>query len=321
MKRAYLLGALPVLALFILGVFCMTSDCASRSAASPVLRGASPTPEFNSHWRQGKAEITRFDLEQVRYGEIRKGEAMLIYVVEPFLPETQVKYEGHASADRPVSVLKLNLTREFHTGIYPYSMMTSVFSPLSDSTDRPYKITQTAQEWCGHTFTQVNNRGDHFDVQSFSYFQDEGDRRFRTEPAFTEDELWMRVRLDPSSLPTGTLRVIPRLDHQRMRHADFTAEIAVARVRRIDTDAVDPDRAVIEYELQYTELPRVLRLRFEEFFPHRIVGWEEELHVKEGDETVVLTTRAHRTHDLMSDYWNHNSVRDSVLRKELGILF
>jgi hypothetical protein len=289
-------------------------------AAPSTLPGAAATTMFNEHWRQGKAEISRYELEQERYGEIRQGEAMLVYVIEPFLPETQVKYEGHPATDRHESVLKLNLTRKFHTGIYPYSMMTSVFSPLSDPGGHPYKITQTSQEWCGQTFTQVNNRGDHFDVRSFSYFQDEGDERFRTAPSLTEDELWMRVRLDPSSLPTGTVSVIPRLDHQRMRHTGFRAETATARVRRFD-DSGSSAVIVLEYELRYTELPRVLRLRFEESFPHRIVGWEEELRKGEGDTAVVLTTRARLTNDMMSDYWNRNSVADSTLRKELGMLY
>ncbi|MBR9974894.1 MAG: septum formation inhibitor Maf [Bacteroidetes bacterium] len=321
MKRTYLLVSLPFLALFALGlVYTTCIECVSLAAAPTALPGVAPTPAFNGHWRQGKAEISRFELEQERYGEIRQGEAMLVYVVEPFLPETQVKYEGHPAPDRHESVLKLNLTRKFHTGIYPYSMMTSVFSPLSDPGGHPYKITQSSQEWCGHTFTQVNNRGDHFDVRSFSYFQDEGDERFRMDSTITEDELWMRVRLDPASLHTGTVSIIPRLDHQRMRHTGFRAETATARVRRI-SDAGSSDAAVLEYELRYAELPRVLRLRFEEDFPHRIVGWEEELRKGDGDDAIVLTTRARLTNEMMSDYWNRNSHADSTLRKELGMKY
>ena len=47
--------------------------------------------EFKEYWYAGKAEITSYELEQARYGELRKGNAVLIYVTEPFLSEKQVK--------------------------------------------------------------------------------------------------------------------------------------------------------------------------------------------------------------------------------------
>ncbi len=49
--------------------------------------------EFKRFWLQGFAEISRFELEQVRYGEIHKGDAVLIYVTEEFLIDKQVKSE------------------------------------------------------------------------------------------------------------------------------------------------------------------------------------------------------------------------------------
>lgn len=49
---------------------------------------------FLDYRYQGKAELNRFDLQQERYGEIREGDAVLIFVMEDFLPETQVKYEN-----------------------------------------------------------------------------------------------------------------------------------------------------------------------------------------------------------------------------------
>ncbi len=92
---------------------------------------ANTNSSFSDYWYQGKAELNRFELKQVRYGEIREGDAVLVFVTEDFLPETQVKYEYKPVSEQPVSALKLNFTRKFLTGVYPYSMMSSVFTPVS----------------------------------------------------------------------------------------------------------------------------------------------------------------------------------------------
>src|SRR5690606_11722530 len=75
---------------------------------------------FKSYWFDGQAEITSYTLEQERYGEIREGTAVLIYVTEDFLPGAQVKADQPSETNIPV--LKLNKTKNFITGIYPYSI-------------------------------------------------------------------------------------------------------------------------------------------------------------------------------------------------------
>jgi hypothetical protein len=103
---------------------------------------------FNDYWYQGKAEITAYAVEQERYGEIRKAEQVNIFVTEDFSARKQVKLDDPAAAgaDR-VPVLKLNTVRRYHTGIYDYSMMQSVFTPVSG--DKTLKTTCSVQDWCG----------------------------------------------------------------------------------------------------------------------------------------------------------------------------
>ena len=50
--------------------------------------------------------------------------------------------------------MKLNFTKKFVTGIYPYSLMFSSFTPADAS--RTLKTTMTGQEWCGEVFSQLN---------------------------------------------------------------------------------------------------------------------------------------------------------------------
>jgi hypothetical protein len=137
------------------------------------------SPEWKQRWYAGKAEVSRFRLDQARYGEVREGDAVLVFVTEDFLPETQVKFEGRPAPDAPVSVLKLNAMRTFNTGVYPYSTMTSVFSPVA-AQNGPYKVTTSVQEWCGHVFMQLNRRDSGYSGVYYSYFQAEGRRRLRT---------------------------------------------------------------------------------------------------------------------------------------------
>ena len=84
--------------------------------------------QFKEYWYAGKAEISSYKLEQARYGELRNGTAALIFVTEDFLPEVQVKADRQNETNIPV--LKVNATKNFNTGIYPYSVMTSTFYPV-----------------------------------------------------------------------------------------------------------------------------------------------------------------------------------------------
>jgi hypothetical protein len=276
--------------------------------------------QFGDYWHQGKAEINRFDLRQVRYGEIHKGDAVLIFVTEDFLKEEQVKYE-HGSGDSDIqSVLKLNFNRKFYTGIYPYSMMTSTFFPIQSSENHAIKISSTVQEWCGHSYMQLNNHSNIFSVQLNSYFQKEGDKKFDVQQTILEDEIWTLIRINPDKLPIGEIKVIPGMQFVRLLHTDFKGNPAFAEKKII----LDPDlsqKSLIQYSLQYQELSRRLDITYEEEFPHQILAWEESykpLSVN-SNKNELMITKARRTNTMMLDYWTKNNVADSTYRKHLGI--
>ena len=174
-------------------------------------------PTFDKYWYQGRAELTRYELRQHRYGDTHEGEAVLIFVTEPFLPGLQVKQE-HGDTASSVSVLKLNAYRRFYTGIYPYTLMTSSFTPATKGGAPTLKVTNTVQEWCGQTFTQVNRRADGLHTVTYSYKQDEGDRRLTLPSAPLEDGLWAQLRVDPSAIADGDQELVPGLDYLRFWH-------------------------------------------------------------------------------------------------------
>ena len=88
-------------------------------AAAPSAPGKAPGPSFDTHWHDGKAELDGYRLTIERYGHARQGRAVAIYVTEPFSRSRHVKLDDPSRTPGDVvDVLKLNLVRDFQTGIY-----------------------------------------------------------------------------------------------------------------------------------------------------------------------------------------------------------
>ena len=84
--------------------------------------------DFWAHWGDGKAELNGYSLKQPRYGAVRSGISVLIFVTEDFSDARRVKADaGKHPASDVYPVLKLNAVRDFSTGIYDYNVMTSTF--------------------------------------------------------------------------------------------------------------------------------------------------------------------------------------------------
>lgn len=271
---------------------------------------------FGDYWYQGKAEITSYTLKQARYGELHDGDAVLIFVTEDFSAQKQVKLDRPEEAgDDAVKVLKLNALREFNTGVYPYTVMTSTFTPVyRDLHPRTLKITTSVQEWCGHAFVQLNLQDDRYRVHQYSYFESEGDRVAELENAIPEDEIWTTIRLNPDALPTGEVSMIPGTLYQRFDHTAWRTVNATAILM---PDAREPE--IMVYNLvYYPDLNRTLTIRFQRDFPHEIESWEE-VEIAADGTTKELVTTAVRNKRIMLDYWTKNSVMDVKLRAELGL--
>jgi len=258
------------------------------------LKSARPlSEEFNKYWYAGEAEITSYKLEQARYGELREGHAVLVYVTEPFLAKEQVKADGNNPSN--INVLKLNSTKKFNTGIYPYSIMQSAFYPVANN-QHAIKVSASIQEWCGHTYIQLNNR-DQFNITAHSYFEGEADQNFNVKKVVLENELWTQLRIAPKSLPTGDFEIIPSLEFIRLKHKPIKGYKASAQ---LDSG---------KYSISIPKLNRSLSITFNPNFPYDISGWEET--------TNGLTTKASKLKTIKSAYWSKNSNKDEVLREAL----
>jgi hypothetical protein len=265
--------------------------------------------EFKKYWYGGKAEVNSYSLDQSRYGEQRKGTAVLIFVTEDFSKAKHVKLDDPSTAGNDkVNVLKCNFAKKFTTGVYPYSMMLSAFTPVDRQTfPNTLKVTMSSQEWCGQVYTQMNANGNNFDVKSFSYFETEGDTDFSIKKTLMEDELWNIIRLGYNGLPTGDVDVIPGLFFSRLNHVALTNQPAVATLNEKDN--------VITYTVSFSNHERKLSIHFEKTFPHKILGWEEVF--KERGK--IQRTRAKLDKTLITDYWTKNKNEFHYLRDSLNL--
>lgn len=303
----------PLLAFLIVLNGCNSSeekiDTQKDSTKKEGAKNITPrvvSKEFKEYWYDGTAEITSYSLMQERYGEIREGTAVNIFVSEDFLPDAQVK--ANSASKENISVLKLNQMKNFNTGIYPYSIMTSTFSPISEK-EHALKLTNSVQEWCGQVYMQLNNR-ENFEIESHSYFQGEADQKLSLPKTYLENELWNLIRINPEELPTGDFMIIPSFEYLRLKHKEIKEHNAFASLKQGDSITI--------YTLNYPDLQRQLMLFFHSTFPYEIEKWEE-VNAAGQNDTLRLKTTATKLKRIKSDYWSKNGNEHLYLRDSLQL--
>lgn len=296
--------AAQVLMLMVL-LGCSQSSRKSEAVTDKL----SESEAFKKYWYSGVAEINAYNLVQSRYGEMRIGKAVLIFVTEDFSKKKHVKLDDPTAAgDDKVSVLKMNFTKNFMTGIYPYSMMLSVFTPVERREyQHSLKASMSAQEWCGHVFSQMDFAGSNYSVTGHSYFEKEGEEKFSVKTTWLEDELWNTIRLGPGNLPSGTVELIPGLFFARLKHTNLQPKsVNISKTEQGE---------VINYSVEWPNQERVLIIHYEKQFPHKVLGWEETF--TERGEQQQTTAALDKT--LRLDYWTKNKNEFLYLRDSLGL--
>ncbi|MEM9261779.1 MAG: hypothetical protein AAGA62_19210, partial [Bacteroidota bacterium] len=237
------------------------------------------------------------------------------FVTEDFLTDKQVKNDRYRNPNS-APIIKTNQLRRFTTGIYDYSVMSSVFTP-TDVTKFPHtqKVTMSAQDWCGQTFAQLNYEGgQNWRSQHRSYFEAEGDEDITTKADWLEDELFNRLRMGPEGLPTGEQLVLPPLAFLRLTHKPVEASKANTQLSDYEGDTFSGENLRV-YTLEYKGLDRKLEIVFEAEAPYKIQGWTES-YPSFGR---TLTTTARLKSRVLEPYWQQNSPEYAKGRAELGL--
>jgi len=276
MRRSHFLIQRVVLVAVVIAWAAMSLPATAKDPGPPGV----PGPEFNTYWHDGKAELSGYQWTVIRYGQPRRGQAVMIYVTEPFSRSKQVKVD-HPSRDPSdtFDALKLNLVRDFQTGIYDYNTMASLFVESRDFT--PAKSTFTSAEWCGHVYEEILFEPGGMKQKLFSYFENESSSGALDHKAggVLEDNLFILLRgLRGAFLKPGkkkTLPFLPSAFYRRLVHQPI--QWTAAEIQRLaDPQTVEVPAgtfATFVYVIT-TKKGREGRFYVEQDYPHRIVRWE-----------------------------------------------
>jgi hypothetical protein len=267
-------------------------------------------------WYQGKAEISTFALKQNRYNAIHEGEVVQIFVSEDFLTDKQVKNDRYVNPNS-VPILKNNSVRRFTTGLYDYSIFTSVFTNVKTRGDvATLKANMSSQDWCGQSYMQLNDDGKDYRMQLFSYFENEGDQDKNIAKALLLDEVFNLIRIDPSLLPKGTIKVLPSMLYARLKHSAFKSLKATASLSDYKGDLVNGEKLRV-YQIEIEEYDATFKYIFEAEGTHEIMAWSEKY--PSAFDGQLRETVAIRKAVAWLPYWQLNGVKDNALRAELKL--
>lgn len=289
-------------------------------ACSSGVDAGAPTPSDDplQVWYDGQAEVNGYRWRGSRYGEMRTGEAVAIFVTET------MGAGEHVKLDRPedhrgetLTVLKLNLVRDFQTGLYDYDTMTSVFADVRDLS--AVKQTFSSSEWCGHVFDEIDVRAKELRLEVRSYFQGESVRTTLAARSggLVGDDLFLWLRgLRGHVLAPGETRRLPYLTdpfERRLRHLPAAwGELSVTRGTELAEVQVPAGSfRAVAYRLVASD-GREGTVWVEDGDPHRLLGWSWERAGEVLDSAELTGSRRMK-------YWELHAEGQESLRAELGL--
>ena len=276
--------------------------------------------KFWDVWGDGKGELSAYSLTIPRYKQLRKGVAVTIFVTEPFSNSLRVKADPgkHGPGDE-FPVMKLNLIKDYQTGIYDYNEMLSTFVSLAPVNNRAAGITKvsfSSQEWCGHVYSQILFGETRAQATQHSYFDGEADQQRDIEYAdksYSEDALmmWARGMTRPFT-GAGTSSEYPMLTSlatSRARHEPLKWS-PTAFLRDSGAQTIRVPAGSFEVE--------VFRTR------HRDGSWKAYYVEKESPKRIVRweTSEGEKAELLGSDrlkYWEMNGEGGEAALTRLGV--
>lgn len=296
--------------LLILGLI----SCLGSEDSSPPAKVSNELSiaQLDPIWYSGKAELSTYDLKQNRYDGIHDGEAVMIFVTEPFNTKKQVKNESGTNKNS-ASTLKNNQIRRFTTGIYDYSIFTSIFTDANDA--NTYKVTNSSQDWCGQSYSQLNKTKRGYQYELRSYFESEGDQNIEVLDAILEDELYNYIRLDETLLPKGSFKILIASHVARLLHQPFKAIEATGSIQDYENKDMKGQK-LKSYKIQMPSLQRSLEIIYDSATStNEIVGWKDSS--PSVFDQKIRTTTATRKEVIWSAYWSQNGVHDTEDREKL----
>ena len=244
--------------LLILAASTIAIPAPAAPSRAPVRPAGAAGATFEAYWQDGKAELDGYRYTIIRYGQERAGQAVMVFVTEPFSESKHAKVDDPAKDPADTfEALKLNLVRDFQTGIYDYNTMVSVFTRSRDFS--PVKLVLSAMEWCGSVYEEMIFDPRRITDTLHSYFEGESATgSLEAKPGgVAEDVLFIQLRSlrGRGYLPAGARHTVPFLAspfYRRLGHRPggwSTAEIERLAI---------PNRTRLQAVLSIRNIPALL---------------------------------------------------------------
>lgn len=128
-------------------------------------------------WDDGLSEMSYYRATTRIYGKKRSYTRVHLFNRQWMEPIRGVKTDLIASDSVPV--FKLNISEEIPVENYNYRYLTTLFLHRSDLS--PFKLVTSSQEWGGTTYKHLRWQDDNLSIQSFSYFNNEGENHWQLD--------------------------------------------------------------------------------------------------------------------------------------------
>jgi hypothetical protein len=233
---------------------------------------------FIDYWKNGKIEIVKYELKE---DSISVGESSLMF---------RIDYVEGVNKSDSIQVLVCDFIGKIHKENYEYSAMTSTFLPLNLSL-RPHarKIINSVQEPEGNSFLELFQIPKSYEIDSKNTFKEKTKEHFILERKNLEDELWAKIKMNPTDLPTGDIEIIPSFAYWQSARKSPNIYEAKAELKNYSEKEFTGKKLKI-YSLDYPDLKRNLSIVFEGEFPFEIVGWKR---ISDGKVAIGVRTVSH----------------------------
>jgi hypothetical protein len=219
---------------------------------------------FQKYWKTQGTETTKFILTQ---DSLTIGEATLSFTLKDF---------GKDQPNGAISSLSSNFSQKTKQGIYNYSENSTAITPLNTPLySHALSIISSSQSNAGTDFLSFQPAPKSYLFVGRNSVEPEKEIHKVTEKGNLEDEIWVKIRLNPDALPQGETEMIPSLGYWNKVRKSPSAQEVKAELKSMENN---PKLKI--YSLDYPDLKRKLEIIFEANFPYQIIEFSETIEGK-----------------------------------------
>lgn len=258
----------------------LVAGCGKKKVVSK--KSARKLPEwFAGYWSTSLTEVSTYELQQARFGNVYEGEAYLSFSQVVYSRARQIAAVNIDTLNKDqMKTLQLVGSRSYKCGNQWHALSQMVVMPQIFR-DGPYalKIAASVNDLNGISYAQLNLDANKYLLQVRNPDNREGDQNRVVQLTMTEDQIWCMMRIYPDSLPTGGAFMLPGLLSTRLRNEMMQPLAVKLSLHKAELGELPPalqTRGLLKvYTIDYPVNGRTLQIYFNAAPPHLIEGWKD----------------------------------------------